>query len=75
MSEQLYFEDLEGYSQLDDKELQVLDFLIEGMDFRQVAFKLTCALRTAHIYMDTVLIKLDIDRQSDLKKYKFRNPK
>jgi len=59
-------ENLKGYDELDDREKQVLGYILEGKLPKEISFLLPCATRTAEQYRHNILKKLGAENEVEL---------
>lgn len=65
-SPKLTGENLPGFADLDDREKQVLGYMLEGKLPKEIAFIITCATRTAEQHRINILKKLGVDNEEEL---------
>ena len=66
MSETKPFEDHPGYEKLDDRERQVLSYLVDGKSSKEIAFLITCTERTVDAYRSNLMDKLGLTDPKEL---------
>lgn len=69
MTDKIAPENHPGYSELTDREREVLKYFAEGKSAKEIAFFIICSERTVDIHRKNIMDKLGLEDVNDLLKF------